>query len=47
MKHLRTISRGPSKAQSLTPGQILTILAELLGVLSSIFVTKEGGGTSA
>ena len=46
MQHLRTISKSPAKAQSVTPGQILAILSELLAVIAGALVLKEGGGTS-
>ena len=45
MKHVKSISKSPAKAQ-LTPGQIVTILADLFAVLSNALLLKEGGGST-
>ena len=41
MTHLRKISRTPSRAQNLTPGQILSFIVEILAVLAETVSAKE------
>lgn len=41
MKHLKSISRTPSRAQNLTPGQILSFIAEILAVVAETILAKE------
>ena len=47
MKHLNTVSRRPSQASDdPTPGQILTLVTNILSVIATALVSKEGGSTT-
>ncbi len=41
MKHIRAISGTPVKAQAITPGSVLDILAKIIGILGAFIVQKE------
>lgn len=41
MKHLQKISQTPAKAQDVTPGQLLTVIAQIISVLAGAILTKE------
>ena len=41
MKHIRTISGMPRKAQTVTAGSILSILAQVITILGGFITQKE------
>ncbi len=46
MKHLKSVSKVPCRAQSVTAGSILTVIGQLLTVFASFFTTKEASTTA-
>ncbi len=42
MKHVKTVSKAPRRAQAVTPGSILTVIGQLLTVFATFITTKEG-----
>ncbi len=45
MKHVKIVSKSPSRAQDLTLGSILTVVGQLLTVFASFFTSKESSST--
>lgn len=41
MKHLRTLTQTPARAQEITLGQILTFVVSLLSVVATFISAKE------
>lgn len=41
MKHVRSISQTPKTAQQTSTGQILTLVASILGVVGAALLEKE------
>ncbi|MBW7863453.1 MAG: hypothetical protein GX580_11555 [Candidatus Hydrogenedens sp.] len=41
MKHVHAVTRQPQKAQDITIGQILTVVSQLLTVISAFWLEKE------
>lgn len=46
VKHLRKLTQTPALAQDPTPGQILQVIAQVLAILATALVAKEGGSSS-
>jgi len=44
VKHLRTISHQPSKAQETSIGAILSVVAQILSVIGAALVAKDAAG---
>lgn len=55
MKHVKSISRTPAHAQSLSLGQLLAVVAEILSIVGAALITKDtppqfpstGGGSGS
>lgn len=41
MKHIRAISSVPNKAQTVTPGSILSVLAQVVTIMGAFITQKE------
>lgn len=41
MKHVKSVSKAPRRAQDLSTGSILTVLGQILGVMAEFFTSKE------
>lgn len=41
MKHIQVISRKPAKAADITVGQVVAVLAAILGVLGEALISKQ------
>lgn len=41
MKHIQAISRKPAKAADITVGQVVAVLAAILGVLGEALISKQ------
>ena len=41
MKHIRTLTQTPARAQEVTVGQILTFVVSLLSVVATFLTAKE------
>ena len=41
MKHIRAISSTPQKAQTVTPGSIMDILAKVITIMGAFITQKE------
>jgi len=46
MKHLRTLSRRPARADEVSIGEVLQLIVSLLSVVADALLLKEGGATT-
>jgi len=44
MKHLRKVTQKPARAQDLSYGAILSVIAEILAVIGAALVQKDAAG---
>ena len=47
MKHIKRITATPRKAADPTTGDILSVIAQILTVLATALVAKEGSSTTS
>jgi hypothetical protein len=46
MKHVKTVTKAPRRAQAVTPGSVLTVIGQLLTVFATFLTTKEATTTA-
>lgn len=46
MKHLKSVSKAPRRAQDVSVGSVLTVLGQLLTVFAGFFTTKQAASAA-